>query len=351
MLDSQPRILLVDDNEVLLADYRRILEPAARDADLELDTLEQLASGGGTVISRHPVQPRYDLTAVNQGAAALAAVDRASATGQPYSVVFLDVRMPPGIDGVETAARLWRTHPDLEIVLCSAHNDYSWDDLTRALGQTDHLLVLRKPFDAIEVRQLAASLSEKWQRGRRLTRQIDELDAAIHAEVEARLAERARHEAELRRRERLEVLGRLAAGLVHEISTPAQLVSTSLEVIGDVAAELVAAAAAGTPHEVAALSAELGPALGDARLAIGRIHALVKRMRSQVLREPDRAFKPVDLDGEIRAAITLAHGEYKYDAEVVLELAALPPVECDPADISQAVLNLVINAAHAIRDV
>ncbi|TMQ08916.1 MAG: hybrid sensor histidine kinase/response regulator [Deltaproteobacteria bacterium] len=294
--------------------------------------------------------PHYDLTTVNQGAAALTAVDRAHAAGQPFSVVFLDVRMPPGIDGVETAARLWRDHPDLEIVLCSAHNDYSWDDLARALGPTDHLLVLRKPFDAIEVRQLAASLSEKWCRGRRLARQIRELDAAIQAEVEARLAERARHEAELRRRERLEVLGRLAAGLVHEISAPAQLASASLDVLAEIADGLAGCAAGERPQDLAALTADLPSVLDNAQLAIGRIHALVKRMRAQIRQQPEQAFKPSNLDHAIRAALALAEGEYKYCAEVALELAALPPIHCDEADISQAVLNLVINAAHAIRD-
>jgi signal transduction histidine kinase len=348
---SQPRILLVDDNEVLLADYQRILEPPSCNVDLALDALERVASGGVAVVAARPVQRRYDLTAVNQGAAALAAVDLADRTGRPYSVVFLDVRMPPGIDGIETAVRMWRDHPDLEIVLCSAHNDYSWEDLARTLGPTDHLLVLRKPFDAIEVRQLAASLSEKWYRGRSLAQQIKDLDAAIQAEVEARLAERARHHDELYRRERLEVLGRLAAGLVHEISTPAQLASTSLEVVADVATGLAAFVAGDRSQDLASLSADLTQMTGHAELALGRITALVKRIRAQVLRQPDHAFKPSNLDDEIRAAATLAHGEYKYDADLVLDLGELPPVECDAADVSQAVLNLVINAAHAIRDV
>jgi two-component system NtrC family sensor kinase len=259
--------------------------------------------------------------------------------------------MPPGIDGVETAARLWRDHPDLEIVLCSAHNDYSWDDLTRALGQTDHLLVLRKPFDAIEVRQLAASLTEKWFRGRRLAQQIKDLDAAIQAEVEARIAERAQHETEMRRRERLQVLGRLAAGLVHEISAPAQLAQASLEVIGEVADGVSAFVAGDRSQDLVAHAAELAQVSGSAALAIGRIDALIKRYRAQVRREPDQAFRPADLDAEIRAAVTLAYAEYKYDADLVLELGALPPVECDAADVSQAVLNLVINAAHAIREI
>jgi two-component system NtrC family sensor kinase len=350
MHDSPPRILLVDDNEVLLADYRRILEPADASADLALDDLERLAGGDVSATTGRPAMPPYELTAVNQGAAALDAVGRAHAAGRPFSVVFLDVRMPPGIDGVETAARLWRDHPDLEIVLCSAHNDYSWDDLARVLGPTDHLLVLRKPFDAIEVRQLAACLSEKWRRGRRLSRQIQELDAAVHAAVEARLADRARHEAELRRRERIEVLGRLAAGLVHEISSPAQLASVSLDVLAEIAAELTGCAAAGRTDELAALTADLPPVLDNAQLAIGRIHALVSRMRAQILQQPEQAFLPANLDDAIRTAVVLAEGEYKHQAVIVLDLAALPLVHCDEADVSQAVLNLVINAAHAIRE-
>jgi two-component system, NtrC family, sensor kinase len=353
MLDStHPRILLVDDNEVLLADYRKILEPPRRAAlDLELDELEALATGGVSVRPSRPVRPHYDLTAVNQGDAALVAVDAARASGRPYSVVFLDVRMPPGIDGVETAARLWREHPDLEIVLCSAHNDYSWDDLTRALGQTDHLLVLRKPFDAIEVRQLAASLTEKWVRGRRLVQHIKELDTAIQAEVEARIAERAQHESEMRRRERLQVLGRLAAGLVHEISTPAQLASNSLEVIKEIGGDLSAFAAGDHTIDVIGSTTELAQVTAGADLAIGRIHALIQRYRAQVRREPDQAFKPSNVDHEVRAAVALAHGEYRHDAELTVSLAELPLVECDPADISQAVLNLLINAAHAIREI
>ena len=353
MLDTtHPRILLVDDNEVLLNDYRKILEPPRRAAlDLELDELEALATGGLTVTAARPVRPHYELTAVNQGDAALAAVDAARASGRPYSVVFLDVRMPPGIDGVETAARLWREHPDLEIVLCSAHNDYSWDDLTRALGQTDHLLVLRKPFDAIEVRQLAATLTEKWVRGRRLAQHIKELDAAIQAEVEARIAERAQHESEMRRRERLQVLGRLAAGLVHEISTPAQFASNSLEVIKEVSADLSAFAAGDRTKDVTGCAAELAQVTASADLALGRIHALIQRYRAQVRREPVHAFKPSNVDHEIRAAVALTHGEYRHEAELTLSLAELPLVECDAADVSQAVLNLVINAAHAIREI
>jgi CheY-like chemotaxis protein len=271
---ASSRILLVDDSEVLLSDYRRILTFADRDSDDELDVLERLARGDTSPVAASSSGPRYAITSATQGNAAIAAVDAAAAARDPFSVVFLDVRMPPGIDGVETARRLWQVDPDLEIVLCSAHNDYSWEDLAALLGRTDHLLILRKPFDPIEVRQLSASLTEKWRRGRALVRHIHDLDAAIKAEVDARLADRARYEAELRRAERMEMLGRLSAALVHEISSPAQCVNLALDALDDIAAVL----ATTTPHpdrDAADACADIAPALAEALNGIDRIIDLV----------------------------------------------------------------------------
>ena len=82
--------------------------------------------------------------------------------GRPYALAFVDIRMPPGIDGVETTARLWKADPDLQVVLCSAYADYSWEEVARRLGINQRLLILRKPFDNIEVRQMAHALAQKW---------------------------------------------------------------------------------------------------------------------------------------------------------------------------------------------
>ena len=71
--------------------------------------------------------------------------------------------MPPGWDGIETVERLWKADPELLIVLCTAYNDYDWHSIAEHLGRVEQWLILRKPFDTIEVRQLAASLSEKWE--------------------------------------------------------------------------------------------------------------------------------------------------------------------------------------------
>ena len=91
--------------------------------------------------------------------------------------------MPPGWDGIETIARLWQVDPDLQTVICTAFADYSWDEMIGKLGQSDRLLILKKPFDPIEVQQLASALVEKWNAVRRERERMEETRAA---ELEAR---------------------------------------------------------------------------------------------------------------------------------------------------------------------
>jgi len=82
-------------------------------------------------------------------------VEQAAAEGRPYALAFVDVRMPPGWDGIETVARIWQKFPELPVVICTAYSDYSWLEMTSKLGHSDNLVILRKPFEAIEVLQLA----------------------------------------------------------------------------------------------------------------------------------------------------------------------------------------------------
>ena len=90
-------------------------------------------------------------------------VRRALEEHLPYMMAFVDVRMPPGWDGVETTARIWEHYPDLQVVICTAYSDYSLEEMLEELGHSDRLVILKKPFDNIEVQQLANALTEKWQ--------------------------------------------------------------------------------------------------------------------------------------------------------------------------------------------
>jgi diguanylate cyclase (GGDEF)-like protein/PAS domain S-box-containing protein len=106
-------------------------------------------------------------------------VRQAKASGRPYALAFVDVRMPPGWDGVETIGHLWEADPDLQIVICTAHSDYNWHDISRRLGLSDSFVVLKKPFDIIEVIQLAHALTAKWTSLHQARMRMEDLDRVV----------------------------------------------------------------------------------------------------------------------------------------------------------------------------
>ena len=102
---------------------------------------------------------------------------------QPYALMFVDVRMPPGLDGIETTARLLEQDPEVGIVICSAYSDHSWEEMTEAFGTTDRVLILKKPFDTVEVRQLAHALQRRWELARLAALRVEDLTAVIDAQT------------------------------------------------------------------------------------------------------------------------------------------------------------------------
>lgn len=108
----------------------------------------------------------YEIDAAFQGQEGLELVLRAASTKRPYAVVFADMRMPPGWDGVETIERILRVTPRVELCICSAYSDYSWHEVIRRVGRPG-LRMLRKPFDSYELLSVAAELTDKWHRSNR----------------------------------------------------------------------------------------------------------------------------------------------------------------------------------------
>ena len=157
-MSNQPRhILVVDDNASIHDDFRKIFGGTTPDSSL-LDHAAVELFGAAPVREK----PTYQLNFASQGQDALEMVRAAIANQRPYSMAFLDVQMPPGWDGVQTMAEIWKIAPDLHIVLCTAFSSYSFEEIQN-VGRTDQVVVLKKPFDAIEVLQMANVFSEKWQ--------------------------------------------------------------------------------------------------------------------------------------------------------------------------------------------
>jgi two-component system, sensor histidine kinase and response regulator len=229
------RVLVIDDNAAIHEDVRKILCPPVNESASALASLEAELLGEEPPKSRPPDRIRFDVQSAYQGREGLAMVQKALATNQPYAMAFVDVRMPPGWDGIETTLELWRAQPDLQIVICTAYSDYSWEEMLEKLGSSDRLVVLRKPFDTIEVLQLANALTEKWnlvqatrrhaqdleERVRLRTADLETANAALQAEIERRTAiegdlVRAKEVAESADHAKSAFL----ANMSHEIRTP-----------------------------------------------------------------------------------------------------------------------------------
>jgi len=169
------RILVIDDNRAIHEDFRKILSPKADESAYGVMSAELF--GESPEKSTHA---GFELDSAFQGQDGLEMVKQALAAGRPYGVAFIDVRMPPGWDGIETTARIWEVCPDLQVVICTAYSDYSWDDMTRKFGHSDGLLILKKPFDTVEVLQLAETLAKKWTLAGQARLRMADLDAMVN---------------------------------------------------------------------------------------------------------------------------------------------------------------------------
>lgn len=180
------RILVVDDTASIHEDFGKILTADKAKSGAVAKARAAFLGGAAAAPAPDPAAPSeapFVLEFALQGQKAFEMVKAAVAEKRPYALAFVDVRMPPGWDGIETIERLWKEDAELQTVICTAYSDYSWDQTIARLGSSDRLLILKKPFDTIEIRQLACSLTEKWNAARRGKRLVEDLQ---RAEKEAR---------------------------------------------------------------------------------------------------------------------------------------------------------------------
>jgi PAS domain S-box-containing protein len=179
------RVLVIDDTESIHQDFRTIL--CRKNGNAELDSLGAALFGESSPAAP-PAAAGFEVDSAHQGQEGLAKVKRALEQGRPYALAFVDIRMPPGWDGVETLRRIWDIDADLRAVICSAYSDYSHEALTDKLRRTDRLLILTKPFGPMVVRQLAANLAESWSRAceeRRLVAAVMASETKYRSAIEA----------------------------------------------------------------------------------------------------------------------------------------------------------------------
>lgn len=162
------RILIIDDMTSIHQDFKKILLPEQNNTD-QLDKMHAMIMGS---TQKKKSLPPFEIDFATQGVEGILLAKKAIEEKRPYAVAFVDVQMPPGQDGVETIDRLWRIDPDIQTVICTAYAKYTWEDLQTRFGDTDRLFLLKKPFDNLEVIQLACSLSKRWNINRTVQYQL-----------------------------------------------------------------------------------------------------------------------------------------------------------------------------------
>lgn len=370
---SNRRILLIDDTPSIHVDFRKILMPPP-EQHVELDEMEATLFGSEVKSSRMA----FELDSAYGGQEGLGKLKWALQENRPYALAFVDMRMPEGWDGAQTIEYLWQTDPRLQVVVCTAYSDYSWDELLDRLQAHDRLLILKKPFDNIEVQQMANTLLTKWDMTERASVQMDHLGRMVErrtrqltetsGELQREIDERKQLETQLVQSEKLASLGQLAAGVAHEINNPIGFISSNLGTLDGYFKQLQEMLDAYRDAEEALGSSELIERLKllsdrieleflredipllikESKDGINRVGQIVKDLKDFSRVDSNQEWQWANLQQGIESTLNIVANELKYKADVVKDYQVMPDIECLPSQINQVIMNLIVNASQAI---
>ena len=370
---SNRRILLIDDTPSIHEDFRKILTPTLA-RHVELDVMEAALFGAEVKSAR----VLFELDSAYGGREGLGKLNQALQDKQPYAMAFVDMRMPEGWDGAQTIEHLWQEDPRLQVVVCTAYSDYSWDELLDRLQAHDRLLILKKPFDNIEVQQMANTLLTKWDMTERACVQMSHLEHLVDQRttqfkqaseaLQREIDERKQLESQLVQSEKLASLGQLAAGVAHEINNPIGFISSNLGTLEGYFKQLQEMLDAYREAEEAIGSSELLERLRDLRdrveleflrddipllikeskEGISRVGQIVKDLKDFSRVDSNQEWQWANLQQGIESTLNIVANELKYKADVVKDYQDLPDIECLPSQINQVIMNLIVNASQAI---
>ena len=343
------RVLVIDDQESIHEDFRKIVHSEDRDDKAIIE--EAAALFGDTAVENEPTE-RFEIDSAHQGEEGLAMVEQALRQNRPYPLAFVDVRMPPGWDGVETVQRIFDVDPEILIVLCTAYSDHTWEDIVARLGRTDHLLILKKPFDNIEVRQLVLALTKRWHLARQaeMTRNLLEQRVAERTqEVEARSQALEAATGELQATNEQLAAARLAAeaanrakteflaNMSHEIRTPMTAIVGYAELLRD---EIIKAEIPGAPVEF------VDAILNNTEHLLGLLNDILDmtKIESGQLEVERLRCSPWEIVHNV-AAMMRAPAKAKGLTLSIEHIGAIPEtIASDPLRLRQILANLIGNA-------
>ena len=200
--ESFVRVLVVDDDPTILETYRRILDPAA----WGLGSTARDENDGPALATgdRAAPEPLYELVLCSQGDEAVARVEESVAAGRFFALVFLDLRLPPGPDGMWTAKKIRELSPATEIVVVTAYTDVPPQEIARRTPPLQKIFYLQKPFHAFEIKQFALALSAKFRAERLLEASRQRLEDTVKERTAELSRVNQQLEADIARRKEVE---------------------------------------------------------------------------------------------------------------------------------------------------
>lgn len=371
------RILIVDDNRAIHQDFQKILakRPTSDLSQLEAELFGQKISKPQTK------QSAFELDNAYSGNEALEKVRQARNARAPYALAFIDVRMPPGWDGIETVEQLWQVDPNLQVILCTAYSDHSWQETFERLGNSDNLLILKKPFEDVEALQMANAMIHKWNAAKQAGIKMIQLEQLVdvrtekiakqNQQLEDKITELNHTRAQLIQSEKLAAIGQLAAGIAHEVNNPMGYVHSNLDVLKSYVDAIVKvchsfdsllAEAKCHPtlksftqrfeqdkqqQELSYILEDMPQLVQEALNGTARVKGIVADLKdfshmSQAQKSDE------DINQLIEQAINISKNETKYHANIIKDFVSLPLLPCWRNRLVQVILNLLINASQAI---
>ena len=318
------RILIIDDDPGVRDSYKEILFPVPKE-----EVLQKGALLFGEPGQQHEEIERqqYDLTFAEKGEEGVEAVKKAIEEKSPLALAFIDMKMY-GIDGAETSKRIWAIDPYIKIIIVTAHSEYTPDDIIRVTGRDD-IFYLRKPFNPEEIRQFAKALTNEWNLERereRLNDELEDLNKNLQKKVEEQTGL-------LIQSEKMASIGRLTAGVAHEILNPVNIISIRLKLLS-------------TTEE---LSDRAKETISICKDQLNRITRISKDL-GEFSRIHEKKLTQCDLNEVIEHVLSLINPQLKQECvETVAKYdPTLPLVPLYKDKIEQVFFNLLSNATAAM---
>ncbi|MDB9787017.1 hybrid sensor histidine kinase/response regulator [Bacteriovoracaceae bacterium] len=225
ILGKSRKILVIDDQKSIHDDFIRTFA-------LEKDTsgynaLESQIFGNDNAEKKNDIPYKFSIDSAYQGKDGLEMIKNAIDRNEPYHVAFVDMRMPPGWDGIETIRNIFKVDDKIQVVICTAFSDYGIEEIQQKLGHNDSLLILKKPFDRVEVIQLALNLSEKWFLKALANLKKKDMEKLI----ERKTRDIERFQSKLFQTSKMSALGAIALNLSHELFNPLCIIKSGHHLI------------------------------------------------------------------------------------------------------------------------